>query len=174
MNFFEGLFKFFRWIFGFNKQYQSHKKSYGRRKVGGKIMILILMLGMTALAIWLQILTYDVFLNHIGYGILLVLATISVIGVTVTETTIYAVIAFQNYFLTKIDDAVVNKIEEKVYNGDEMANGEIVEKIAEDLPKEKTKHRWLDIFNGIVFTIISAGLFIGSIVVLILKIFLVI
>lgn len=176
MKFLKGIWKVLSWFVGFKKQYHKQQKEYQKSQKSTKIIVyFILPLIFTAAAIACELWTFKIFEESFGWGIVASLFTVSLIAVSVKTTTIHSIIAFVNIARTKAGNAVANMVK----SGEDTSKPEDLESalkqaMREDIveavqPKVGYK-KWVDLFVGIGCLILSVGLFVTSIVLLVLRI----
>lgn len=177
MKFLKGIGKFLSWFVGFKKQYYKQQKEYQKSQKSTKIIIyFVLPILFTAAGIALELWTFKIFESSFGWGIVAALFTVSVIAVTVKTSTVHSVIAFVNIARTKVGDAVVKmvKTEENTSRAEDIGTA-LKQSISEDIVKEVQPKagykKWVDLFVGIGCLILAVGLFVTSIVLLILRIY---
>lgn len=176
MKILKGIWKVLSWFVGFKKQYHKQQKEYQKSPKTTKIIVyFILPLVFTAAAIALEIWTFKIFESSFGWGIFAALFTISLIAVTAKTSTLHSVIAFINIARTKAGNTVANmvKSQENTSQPEDIGSA-LKEAISEDIvdaTQSKAGYKkWVDLFVGIGCLILAVGLFVTSIVLLILRI----
>ena len=176
MKFLNGIWKVLSWFVGFKKQYHKQQKEYQKSQKTTKIIVyFILPLIFTGAGIALELFTFKIFESSFGWGIVGAIFTVALISVSVKTNTLNSVIAFINIARTKAGNAVANivKSQENTSQSEDLESA-LKEAISEDIidaTQQKAGYKkWVDLFVGIGCLILAVGLFITSIVLLILRI----
>ena len=162
----KGLFRFFKWIFGYKEKYAKKNEKYQRKSLSSKIFAIIGMFLMAAGSLAFGYFVIPVtFETNVVVAFLSIFLYISVCAITFENLIMYSVLGFRNMFISTIEKFADKKIhefetrnfdynEEGITLKEEKLSKEEYNEIAKDRPK-KRYYRGIDLIIGILGVVLA-------------------